>query len=386
MSNGQKRREKGFGNIYMRSPGKWVGRLKIGTKFDGKPNIKYFSGKSEAEVKKKIREYIQEGTHIAANNIYFADYAKKWLTIYKKPALKRSSYDRLENSLKHQVIPHLGMIQLQQITSDDIQKMLTDLQAEGKSYSTIKKAHDCVQAIMKHALIAEDIIKNPMLLVQMPSKAQFEQKEIRIFTREEAAAIVEEVGRTYQNGAPVYPYGEAYILMLNTGLREGELIGLLKEDWDKDAATIHVKRNVQSVKKREGADAAGGYELVTNSTKTYSGDRIIHLNQAATKAIESMVARYPDSKHLMCNSRGDVIPPANLTRSFYRVLENIGIAPTGPHALRHTFASFLFAQGVSVKTVSSLLGHASIQITLNTYIHQIGNENKEAVAALDNFL
>lgn len=285
---GKPRRERGTGRVYQRGK-KWMGRLDItsdvGLTSDGKRSYKYFSGNSEGEVKRKIREYNKQNYHISSNKVSFSEYAKNWLYVYKKFDLKRSSFDRLENTLNHQVIPYLGLIQLQQISSSDIQKMLIKLQDAGKSYSTIKKAHDCVQAIMKHALIEGDISKDPMLTVRMPNKAQFEQKEIRIFTREEAAAIVEEVGRTYQNGAPVYPYGKAYILMLNTGLREGELIGLLKEDWDKDAATIHVKRNVQSVKKREGADAAGGYELVTNSTKTYSGDRIIHLNQAATKAI-----------------------------------------------------------------------------------------------------
>ena len=383
------RREKGTGYIYQRGD-KWIGKLDITSEVGHSPNggrrYKCFSGKTEAEVKRKICEYNRQSAHIPANKISFNDYATRWLTIYKLPDLKRSSYDRLENTLNHQVIPHLGMIQLQKITSEDIQKMLTKLQFEGMSYSSIKKAHDCVQAIMNHAHIAGDIDRNPMLLVKMPNKSHFEQKEIRIFTTDEIRAIVEELERTYKTGKPVYPYWEAYILMLNTGIREGELIGLLREDWDDEASTIHIVRNIQSVKKRNADGVSGGYELVTNTTKTYSGERVIHLNQAATKAINSMVSRYPRSKYLMCNTNGDVIPPANLTRSFYRVLKNVGIPKTGPHALRHTFASLLFANGVDVKTVSKILGHASIQITLNTYIHLIGDTGKTAVAVLDDLI
>lgn len=389
MANGNSRRERGTGNIYQRGD-KWVGRLdvteELGRKPDGKRNIKYFSGKSEAEVKRKIREYNKEGGHIPANKISVSDYATNWLESYKKPALKRSSYDRLENTVNHQIKPSIGMIQLQQLTSDDIQKMLADLQKAGKSYSSIKKAHDCIGAITHHALIAGDIEKDPMILVTMPNKGQFDTKEIRIFSQNEARAIVEEVGRTYSNGNPVYPYGEAYILMLNTGIREGELIALLRDDWDEKAGTIRVTRTSQSVKKRGEDGKAKGYELITNTTKTYSGERTIHLNAAATAAVKSMVKRYPNSKYLMCNSKGDIIPPANFTRSFYRILENVGIKKTGPHALRHTFASFCFANGVDVKTVSKILGHASIQITLNTYIHLLEGTEKDAVLSLDTFL
>lgn len=389
MANGNSRRERGTGNIYQRGD-KWVGRLdvteELGRKPDGKRNIKYFSGKSEAEVKRKIREYNKEGGHIPTNKISVSDYATNWLESYKKPALKRSSYDRLENTVNHQIKPSIGMIQLQQLTSDDIQKMLADLQKAGKSYSSIKKAHDCIGAITHHALIAGDIEKDPMILVTMPNKGQFDTKEIRIFSQNEARAIVEEVGRTYSNGNPIYPYGEAYILMLNTGIREGELIALLRDDWDEKAGTIRVTRTSQSVKKRGEDGKAKGYELITNTTKTYSGERTIHLNAAATAAVKSMVTRYPNSKYLMCNSKGDIIPPANFTRSFYRILENVGIKKTGPHALRHTFASFCFANGVDVKTVSKILGHASIQITLNTYIHLLEGTEKDAVLSLDTFL
>ena len=87
------------------------------------------------------------------------------------------------------------------------------------------------------------IIKNPILLVKMPDKRQFPQKEIRFFNQEECMAIAEEAGRTYSNGKPIYVYAEAFILMLNTGIRMGEAIGLEKQDWDSEAKTLHIRRN-----------------------------------------------------------------------------------------------------------------------------------------------
>ena len=114
-----KRRENGSGYIYQRENGKWVGRLYDGVKNDGTPKIKCFSGKTEAEVKRKIREYNKSSSKIDIKKITVKDYISNWLTIYKKESLKSSSYDRLENTVKHQIIPNIGMIQLQQLNSDD---------------------------------------------------------------------------------------------------------------------------------------------------------------------------------------------------------------------------------------------------------------------------
>ena len=70
-------------------------------------------------------------------------------------------------------------------------------------------------------------------------------------------------------------------------------------------------------------------------------------------------------------------------RSFYRVLDNCGIERTGVHSLRHTFTSFLFEQGTDIKTISTLLGHASVKITMDTYVHLIQDTGKYAVELLE---
>ena len=379
------RRDNGAGYIFKRSDGKgWRGRIAEGRNSDGKVKYKHFSGKTEAEVKKKIREYQKSSNvELERKTVTVGEYIENWLHTYKKGTLKPSSYDRLENTINHQVIPLIGDIQLQALTSDDIQRMITSLQADGKSYSTIKKAYDCVNAVLNHAVIADDIIKNPMLLVQMPEKKIFGKHEVRAFTKEEALAIVEEASRTYSTGKPIYANGDAFILMLNTGIRIGELSALRKSDWDEEKQELHVRQTAVKVKKRdEDGEAAGGYTLAANTTKTYSGDRIIPLNKTATEALQRIVKKRPGSEMLFSDSDKPV-DPHNLQKSFYSILANVGIEKTGIHALRHTFASFLFAKGVDVKTVSKILGHANIQITLNTYIHMIKDADKNAVKQLD---
>lgn len=378
------KRDNGTGTIYQRTNGSWVGKIYLGRDDSGKEKFKYLSGKTEGEVKRKIREYNQSGSRIETKKISLQEYLYVWLRTFKRGTIKDSSYDTLEKTIRNQIVPYIGLIQLQQVTSTDIQTLLNNLKEKGYSYSTVKKAHDCLNDMFEHATIADDVSKNPMLLVNMLAKSEFEKKEIRYFTEEECALLIEEASRQYSTGKLVYQYADAYILMLHTGIRLGEAIGIKKADWDKKENTLHIQRNIQSISKRDtNGNRVKGKQLVSNTTKTYSGDRILPLNKAATEALERLCAQHPNSEYIVCSSKGEVVPPERLERTFYRVLKNVGISQAGTHSLRHTFASMLFANGTDVKTVSELLGHASIQITLNTYVHLIGKPKHNAVAKLD---
>jgi hypothetical protein len=123
------RREKGTGTIFQRDSGTWSGRVSIGRGGNGKIKYKYFSGKTEAEVKRKIREYNKSGRPQNPQQILLKDYLMSWLTNVKKISLKPSSFDRLESTALKQVIPRLGDFKISEITPEDIGKMLTEIQA-----------------------------------------------------------------------------------------------------------------------------------------------------------------------------------------------------------------------------------------------------------------
>lgn len=199
------RREKGTGTIWKKENGIWMGRVDIGKSAEGKRRFKNFSGKTEAEIKRKIREYNKSGEHLDSNKVTVGEYIQNWLKTYKLGTIKLSSYDAIEKTLRNQIIPNIGMIQLQQLTSDDIQTLLSKLKNEdGYSYSTIKKVYDCLNASLLHATIKKDITDNPMLLVNMLAQSEFETKEIRFFSEKECARIIEECSRVYSTGKPVY--------------------------------------------------------------------------------------------------------------------------------------------------------------------------------------
>ncbi len=379
------RREKGTGTIYQRDNGTWVGRISEGRGENGKQKYKCFSGKTEAEVKRKIREYNRSWSQADVSKVLFKNYLTNWLMNIKKGTIKDSSFDRLESTAKTHVIPALGCYKISEITPEDVSKMLTAIKDNGFSFSTVKKAHDCTNAVLEYAFNKRDIPVNPVALVEMPHESNFEKKEIRYFTKEEAAKIVEECGRLYSTGTPVYPYGDAFILDLHTGLRMGELLGLQKEDIDFDNKTLTVRRNAQVVRNRAAdGSLSSGRRIVLSSTKTYSGTRTISLNKSALEAAQRLCEKHPESNYVICGAKGNQITHERFERSFHRVLKNCGIEQTGVHSLRHTFASVLFEQKVDIKTISTLLGHASVKITMDTYVHLITDTGKSAVEKLDN--
>lgn len=116
-----------------------------------------------------------------------------------------------------------------------------------------------------------------------------------------------------------------------------------------------------------------GFLFTANHNKSITDDELLKLNSVRVnnwKEVYDLIHGY--QKHY-----------ARFERSFYRLLKNCGIEQTGVHSLRHTFASVLFSQNVDIKTISTLLGHASIKITMDTYVHLMSDTGEQAVEKLN---
>ena len=172
----KQRRDYGTGSISQRADGTWTARMIIGVNEKGKPRVKALYGKSEREVKKKLKEFQKEfykndQTIVQKNTV--ESYMLNWLHTNKRNTLKPKSYDRLEQTLTYQVIPYIGHLQLAAIQANDVQKMINGLADSGKSYSTIKKAYDAVNECFRTGIIQKTVLFNPALGVTVPAKGQF---------------------------------------------------------------------------------------------------------------------------------------------------------------------------------------------------------------------
>lgn len=375
----------GDGAIYMRSDGRWAAKY---VAYSGaKP--KYLYGKSESEVKRKLKQFKQSPevlSAVAPSKLTLEEYLWEWLRVFKKPTIKQSTYDRLESVIRGTITPEMGWVPVGDLTAKMCQEFINKMLDEGKSYWVIKKAYDTLSNCMEHAVKSGDLSRNPMATVGAPSKANFEQKDTRALSREEEQALLTELERTYaSSGRPVYNYRFAFILLLNTGMRLGELLALDWDDVDLGAKTLSISKNAVMVRTRDSKGKAIGKQeqIIQPTPKTKSGNRIIPLNQTAINALRHLKNEAGTSNYVV-NTSNFNRPLANaLLKQINLAYSRCNITNAGVHTLRHTCATRLFERGAQLKDVSAILGHSSIGVTANTYVHVLADRKQNVVNLLD---
>ena len=380
------------GNIFKRTDDRWNGVVWYMNE-QGERKRKSFSGTSKAEVKEKITEYIavfnEQLTASDESKAKLEDSMTYWLQVFKFPSVERGTYDRLECTARHQIYPLIGHKVVGDITSADIKAVLNHWMNEGYAYTTVKKVYNILTDYFRYLTQQELIPKNPMLAAPMIKKANFmatQGKEnkptfetVTTFSPSEIERFKAEASRTWGNGERIYQQAAAYTLMLNTGLRTGEALGLLNSDIDLEHRVIHLQRGVKEIARREGTEATSGREVKVGKLKTASSKRDVPLNQAAINAIEDLRAEryFGEDTPLIPDENGNYTRPVNFRKRYYRILEAAGIERKGLHSLRHTFATTLVngvkqpdgtIKSLSPRQVADLLGHSTSEITELYYV------------------
>lgn len=380
------------GNIFKRTDNRWNGVVWYLDE-QGQRKRKSFCGISKQEVKEKITEYIA----VFNQDLEASDESRQtlqasmthWLRVFKFPSVERGTYDRLECTARHQIYPLIGQKVVGDITSADIKAILNRWMNEGYAYTTVKKVYNILTDYFRYLTQQELIPKNPMAAVPMIKKANFmaaQGKENRptfenvtAFSPSEIERFKAEASRTWGNGERIYQQAAAYTLMLNTGLRTGEVLGLLNSDIDLANKVIHLQRGVKEITRRNGTEATSGREVKVGKLKTASSKRDVPLNQAAVDAILDLRNEryFGEDTPLIPDENGGYTRPVNFRKRYYRILEAAGIERKGLHSLRHTFATTLVngvkqpdgsIRSLSPRQVADLLGHSTSEITELYYV------------------
>lgn len=426
-----KRREKGAGSI-RKIGAKYYGRLMI----DGV--TKNFVGDSAADVRRQMREYDPEREEKERNNPLVTDYMQTWLTTYKKPSLRPSSYDRIECTATYQILPYYKGVRLSDLTPETISQWMQRLQAEGLSYSSIKKAYVALNAALDQALLSGLLSRSPMAGLSIISPDHFTPSDIRYLSKSEIQ-LFHSYLTTQCSGMTTSPeknqlncsdittkstkkreragkkpskcsylttkpqeteektvicsyftnsswYAPALILDLHTGLRGGELAALQVSDYDAEAHTLHVRQTARKYRTRDKAGALQqGITVQYGRPKTRAGTRIVPCDTIAQQAVQELIrrAKAARSPFLVVSKAGTPTTITLLEHAAERIFRRIGAEGATLHSLRHTFASQLFAAGVDVLTISRTLGHASTAITMQVYVHMTQESQAAAAAKIE---
>lgn len=377
------------GSIRQRPDGRFEGRFSI----NGTRKSVYAS--SFAECERKIKRYIKDAEKgkINPKTDSLFEYASKWIVEYKSDELEPSSYDRLETMINTQIANSpLSKEQFGKITSSQFKEFFNNLidpknkSDKAYSYSTTKRVYELLKNMYKIAHENGDITFNPMSEVKLPrqSKCVTETKETFSLSPAEIQLLRNSCLQKSGNDMLYkYRYGLVFMLMLNLGLRVGEMLALQWEDIDIEKKFLKINKAVQSnIKNR----SSHGNKRTFNVTqpKTKNAVRLIPLNDEIEFLLNEIKTdncrRGIISDLVCCSATGGYVTARNLQRSFDLVVESSEIDKhLWLHLLRHTFGSELIRKGTDISVVSKLMGHGDIYTTYTKYIHAIEEETVKAM-------
>lgn len=261
----------------------------------------------------------------------------------------------------------------------DIKYLFEPLKDRGLSDKTILHHHRLISSIMQTAVQWQVIFSNPCDRVKPP---KVERKEARYLDETEAAELL-----TALEGEP-FQYSVMIQLLLYTGLRRGELCGLQWQDVDFATGCLHICRSSLYI-----ADKG----IFEDTTKNDASKRVIKLSVNVIRLLQAhkeeqdrkrndMGTKWQECGRLFTTHEGTPIHPDTVSGWFRDFIKRKGLPDVSIHSLRHTNATLMIASGVSIKTVSSRLGHANISTTGNLYTHAIKSADEAAADTLQNIL
>ena len=390
----------GQGNMTLRPNGTIMYRKRIGN--PKRQKTIYAKTPSEAmKLMAKAEKELEEKESLL-NTQTLSEAMNEWLKTYKKPTLKKTSYDTLEKTIRSRIADYeIGNIRLDAVDSDMLQKHINLLNEKDQlSYSTIKKCYDAFNDFFRNFTLRGKIENNPMSTVVMINKENINKKpkDISFFESDDIKKFVNQATTILSwSKKPQYQYGFCLAANIYMGMRAGELIALKWKDIDFDNNTIYIHNNLQLVKNPKYDESRKNemelnkipkqiYE--TQTLKNYQ-NRHIHLNQKAKELLlqQKSYSDFTNPDDYVCCTRDGKHSAITYLSSNIAEIEKsskMNVTESGTHIIRHTCASLYFRSGVRIELIASLLGH-SVDVCRKTYIHFVEEQKKEAVKLINDY-
>ena len=375
-----KRRPSGDGMVRKRENGRWEGRIVVGHKNSGEPIFRSVYAKTQKELLHKLHREIdiyQDAELTEDSLMTLGEWLDQWLDEYAKATVRYSTivgYQKVIGYIK----PVLGDKQISSITTDDVQRMYRRLREHGRVHkhpeydwalapTTVHHVHTTLHLAMDAAVREHLIARNPTVNA-VPPKAEPAPKRILSETELDRFMTAIEADEIWHD----FFYTE-----MTTGMRRGEICGLLWTDFDEKVGTLKIQRTIHM---ENGRPVAGPTKTGRSArTLLLPNGTIEVLRERKKKSCSAWIFPNPTSPEL----------PLSPNTAYHRlktILRKAGLPDIRFHDLRHTFSTHALTNGVDAKTLSGILGHTNASFTLDTYTHVTGDMQKRAAEVVGDFM
>jgi integrase len=368
------------GSIYRRaSDQRWVGQLLLGYDGLGRPIRRFVTAKTRSEVAQKLkqlRRQFDDGLTVPDAGLKLEALFERWFEDVLRHQVAPSTFSNYRALTVKHIVPALGKKKISALMVTDVDRLLSSKIDSGLSTSTVRRIRAVLSQCLDQGIRWGVVSRNVASHSRAPRETR---KEGRTLSPEQAKQFLAYL-KGHRNEA-------LYAVMLSTGLRRGEALGLMWKDLDRDSGVLQIRRQL----KREGGT------LVTADTKTSRSRRSVNLPPPMLKALlwherrqeterTALGTSWINTDFIFTSAVGTPIDPRNFYREFTKICRDAGMGDWHPHELRHSAASLMLAQGVKLQVVSQVLGHASIRMTADVYGHILDPDRQEAADAMGTLL
>ena len=366
------------GSVYRRGS-TWTAHVEYRDPSGERRQRKAGGHKTRAEAEEEVRRLLRSvdlGTAVSPDRITFAQYLHEWIDHREAMgALQRTTLDSYREKIRNYLEPLAGDVALQRLRALDLDRVYRTMASRDLSARTIRYTHSIARKALADAERQGLIETNPATRANPPTARAAKAPRFRVWTLAELAAFLDHVeGQAY---------GEALAFAALTGARRGEVCGLRWADVDLEQRVATIRHNVVELQ-------GGGVEV--KAPKSHR-ERVVYFDPALVELLRRhRVAQaewrlvvgegWRDLDLVFPNPDGTHLRPDVLTRAFARHVKAAGLPAIRLHDLRHGHATALVESGADPATVSSRLGHATTQFTLDVYVKPSEARQAQAVDGL----
>lgn len=353
-------------NIYKRKDGRWEGRYIRLYDENGKAKYGYVYGKNYSDVKQRLLEkkaYSGSQADMASKcSALYSEVLDAWLQS-TRINIKESTYARYSHLIDTHIRSQLGKYQISKISTQLIEGFIENLLSCGRvdnngglSAKTVTDILTIVKSTIDYARYNNLVVSCNLSKLTIKKK----DKEMRVLCQSEQDALI----RVLIADMDLYKFG--VLLSLYTGIRIGELCALQWEDLSITNSTLKVRKIMQRIQETN-IGASSKTKIIITEPKSDCSIRDIPLPSFLVE-IARQFRDHPKA-YILSGERGKYIEPRTMQNRFKTYVKESGISDANFHSLRHTFATRCVEVGFELKSLSEVLGHSNVNITLNRYVH-----------------